>query len=433
MESTIHRRLILALGACLLASAQVAAAAAVDHTVVLDDGTDVPLRVYRATGRVLVLWIASEHGQLPEEASIAAQLAETGIEVWTPDLVGARFLPETASSVERLAPADVAALIRAAVDSTGKTVFLFSSGRGAVPALRGARAWQADHPGDGRLAGAVLLSPNLYVVTPAPGTDVEFLPVARATNLPVFVMQSEFSPRRWWLDRLTAALMEGGSPVFVRLLRGVRGRFQFRPDAVAMEQDMAQRFRDRVRSALFLLASVQDLRREVPADAGAVPPPPVLPDRERKLKRYQGDPAPPPLALQRFGGGADALDDYRGQVVLVNFWASWCPPCRAEMPSMQRLQEHYAQRPFTILAVNMAEDDATVRGFLAETPVDFTVLMDRDGAALRDWRVFAFPTSFVLDAQGHIRFALFGSAEWDAPEVLEKIDVLLEEANRNHR
>ena len=96
---------------------------------------------------------------------------------------------------------------------------------------------------------------------------------------------------------------------------------------------------------------------------------------------------------------------------------------------MQRLKEKLAGRPFTILAVNMGETAEEVREFLAtKVKVDFTILMDRDGAALKSWKVFVFPTSFVVAPDGHIRYALFGAYEWDAPEPVAIIESLLRDA-----
>jgi thiol-disulfide isomerase/thioredoxin len=148
--------------------------------------------------------------------------------------------------------------------------------------------------------------------------------------------------------------------------------------------------------------------------------------RVRELKPYRGDPAPPPLALRDLDGRLHDLAAYRGQVVVLNFWASWCPPCVHEMPSMQRLQDKFAGRPLVVLAVNMGEDEATVRAFVRDTiKVTFPIPLDRDGAALKRWKVFVFPTSFVLGRDGKIRYALFGELDWAQDSVLRLLEELL--------
>lgn len=144
----------------------------------------------------------------------------------------------------------------------------------------------------------------------------------------------------------------------------------------------------------------------------------------RELQPYKGA-ATPPLVLKDLSGKTHNLKDYRGQVVLINFWATWCPPCRAEMPSMQRLKEKMAGRPFVILAVDMGETEDAVKSYIREIKTDFAVLMDKDGHALKAWKVFAFPTSYVVDAQGKIRYGLFGSIEWDEADTVGKITRLL--------
>lgn len=146
----------------------------------------------------------------------------------------------------------------------------------------------------------------------------------------------------------------------------------------------------------------------------------------RELKPYP-EGATPPLALQDLHGKLHPLKDYRGRVVLINFWATWCPPCRAEMPSMQRLKDKLTGQPFTILAVDMGESEEAVQGFLKEIPVNFTILLDKDGSALKAWKVFAFPTSFLVDKKGAVRYATFGAKEWDDADALSKIDELLSE------
>ena len=131
------------------------------------------------------------------------------------------------------------------------------------------------------------------------------------------------------------------------------------------------------------------------------------------------------LSLQDPGGNIHKLSDYRGRVVLVNFWASWCPPCILEMPDMQRLKEKLTGRPFTILAVNVRESPGTIWKFLNRVNVDFTQLRDSDGQAARDWEVSVYPTSFLLDGEGVIRYVTHGARKWDAPEIVRTIEAMV--------
>lgn len=137
--------------------------------------------------------------------------------------------------------------------------------------------------------------------------------------------------------------------------------------------------------------------------------------------------AAPELDLPTLEGDRVNLADLRGRVVLVNFWAVWCPPCRKEMPSMQRLSKLMAERPFTILASNAGETPEQIRPFLNEVPLTFPILLDQDSARMKAWRVFVLPTSFLIDKRGQIRYSLSGHTEWDAPEAVAVIERLLAE------
>lgn len=151
-----------------------------------------------------------------------------------------------------------------------------------------------------------------------------------------------------------------------------------------------------------------------------------FPAAAAQLKPTKPRPAPE-LNLPRLDGGSVNLGDLRGRVVLVNFWAVWCPPCRKEMPSMERLSRLMVERPFTVLAVNAGETPVQIRPFLAEVPLTFPILLDQDGARMKAWRVFVLPTSFLVDKQGQIRYSLSGHIEWDEPEAVAVIERLLGE------
>ncbi len=408
---------ILRLLALLALLTDGAAVEAAGRDIRLDDGATVTVEVHAARGTALVLWLPSGFGKFAGEAQVAERLAALGVEVWQADLLEARFLPPLESSLENVPDRDVARLIDAAA-KTGKRVYLLASARGGIVALRGAKAWQTKHPKDKNLGGVLLLHPNLFLGPPEPGKEAEYHPVAAQTRLPVYILQPEQSPWRWRLEATQKELEKGGSKVFTRVLTDVRDRFYFRPDATRVEEDVANRLAGLLRDSIQALNSVK-LAQAPAARTSKAPAAKTAAPAERRLRPYKGNPVPPPLKLTDLDGKVHDLADYKGKVVLVNFWASWCPPCVKEMPSMQRLKEKMAGKPFVILAVNMAEPETEVRDFLAtKVTVDFPILMDRDGAALKAWKVFVFPTSFIVGSDGMIRYGLYGEFEWDTKEAI---------------
>ena len=135
----------------------------------------------------------------------------------------------------------------------------------------------------------------------------------------------------------------------------------------------------------------------------------------------------PELKASDLTGAPKTLADYRGQVVLLNFWASWCPPCQREMPSMERLRLKMAGRPLAVVALDSAEATDEVAAFLSKMRLGFPVLLDPDGSNTRRWKVFALPTTFLLDGEGRVRYVLKGPTEWDEGEALEVVESLLAE------
>ena len=145
------------------------------------------------------------------------------------------------------------------------------------------------------------------------------------------------------------------------------------------------------------------------------------------LQPYDGFLQSPELSLEDLGGRQHSLADLQGHVVLVNFWATWCPPCIIEMPGMQRLKQQLAGRPFKILAVNVKESEETIWKFHKLVKVDFPMLLDRDGRASEEWQVVVYPSSFLVDASGEIRYQVTGMMEWDSQEVIKVIEEMVDE------
>jgi thiol-disulfide isomerase/thioredoxin len=117
------------------------------------------------------------------------------------------------------------------------------------------------------------------------------------------------------------------------------------------------------------------------------------------------------------------LAQYRGKVVLVNFWATWCPPCRKEFPSLGRVRKLFKPNQFEVLAVNVGEDPETAFSFTGNT--DFPVLFDRNAKAMATWSVKGLPTTFLIDRQGRLAFRATGGREFDDPEIVATIKSLL--------
>ena len=154
-----------------------------------------------------------------------------------------------------------------------------------------------------------------------------------------------------------------------------------------------------------------------------------LPPLAHGLTAAKTRPATPPLKLTDLDGKAHDLAAYKGKVVLVNFWATWCPPCRREMPSLERLHQKLAGQPFVILAVNLGEDVDTVFSFLGqlEPQPSYAIPLDRDSAAMRQWPVKGLPSTFIVDKQGRTAFSAIGGREFDHPEIEKALRKLLEE------
>lgn len=398
--------------------------AEITKQITLNEETSVSIQQFGESGGDLLLWLPSESGLLEQEEDQAEQLAGMGYQVWLADILTAWFLPALASSLEQLPADELVELVEQARQQTTKKLYLISSGRGAWLALRVATAWQQHYGEKAALGGIIMLSPKFFTHTPNPGEQAQLMPIVKQANLPLFIIQPANSPWRWKLDQTIPALEYGGSDVFTWILAETRDRFYYRPDATAVEEKMSQRLPAMIHSAAGLLDGYNSKPRQ--AIAGKPEKVVIKEKQERILRAYKGNPEPPELVLSNLHGKTVDLKDYKGKVVLVNFWASWCPPCVHEMPSMQQLSEHFKGQPFEILAVNMAEDIPTVKKFLREkVSVKFPVLLDSDGQALKRWEVFAFPTSYVIDKEGKVSLALFGAIDWMQPEIKEQIERLI--------
>jgi len=145
------------------------------------------------------------------------------------------------------------------------------------------------------------------------------------------------------------------------------------------------------------------------------------------LFEMKGQPPAPDFLLEDMDGKKRRLSDLRGKVVLVNFWATWCPPCRREMPSIERLSQALKGAAFEIFAVNVAENLDTVFSFTGTLdPIPtFPIVFDTDSKVLKAWPVMGLPTTFILNKQGRIVYRAVGGREFDDPAIQTQIRALI--------
>jgi thiol-disulfide isomerase/thioredoxin len=138
------------------------------------------------------------------------------------------------------------------------------------------------------------------------------------------------------------------------------------------------------------------------------------------LKPWSGGP-PPNLVLKTLDGREVSLASFRGRTVVVNFWATWCEPCVAEMPALQRMREKLAPEGVEVIAVNLKESAARIAPFVEQLGLTFPVVLDADGSASRAWRVNVFPTSFVIAPDQQIVWFVRGEVNWDGAQTYAQI------------
>ncbi len=148
----------------------------------------------------------------------------------------------------------------------------------------------------------------------------------------------------------------------------------------------------------------------------------LMPDAVKPVRA--GD-AVKPISVPDLQGKLQGLPE--GKVVLLNFWATWCPPCREEVPSMVKLYDKYKDQGFEIVAVSVDRSKRDVVEFVEEQDMRFTVLHDKNSDASRLYGVFRYPETFIVDRNGIVRQHLNGAVEWFEPKYLTLIEKLLAE------
>jgi len=413
--ATGMRILLLALGLAVCGAAN-----ADEFTVAAFDDEEISVNRFSAEGEYLVIWLAPEYGFRKAHRELAEKMPEQHIEVWQSDISESLFLPLGTTSIKQLDGNYVADLIENAHAETGKKIVVAGDSYGAMSALRGARQWQKRGLDGSYLVGAVLFTPYSYSYLPELGLAPEYLPIVEATNIPLMIYQAQDSAVIGQFEVLLEKLRKHGSPIYTRKVADVMSLFYEEEPTDAMRKG-AQPIPRSIRQMLPLLAHHK------------VPPQPVtlnaLADSKTGvdiyLKNFKGQAKPPAIDLWDISGKRQQRTNFAGRVSVVNFWATWCPPCIEEIPSLNRLKRQMEGRPFELISINYAEDKATVLDFMQKIEVDFPVLLDASGEHAKSWKVISYPSTFVIDMQGNIRYGVNAAIEWDSPELVQQLEALM--------
>jgi len=393
------------------------------ETIAVNYGNNEEMEIlkYPSHGDRLLIMLPSEHGITDGLKNLARKINKTSTEVWIADSFSSLFLAPTVSSLAKIPIESYVNIIKKA-QKTKKKIYLYSNDKGSALLLKAVRKWQLSSKNS--ISGVILVSPNLYLKTPEAGNEGVFLPIASATNLPISIFIPKKSTLALRINNTIKRLKQGGSDVKVTILKNVRDRFFFREDASKNEKTLSLNFANMLVKDMKILKGFSKQRKAVR----------IKKEKKRKTKNevrllqpYEGKLTPQNFTLRDVNQKNQTLFDYKGKVVLINFWATWCPPCRAEIPSMIRLQQKLQNKPFKVLAINLGEDKEAISKFAKKYKINFSILLDPNQKEAKLWKIFAFPTSFIIDKTGKIRYSIAGGFEWDSAEAEEIINALMNE------
>lgn len=390
----------------------------------LSSGESISIDGYPAEGDTLYLYLPSERGLTKGYVATAQQLAFENRALWAVDLHSSYMVAPRRSSIDKFNIDDLLELVDYSKQQGFKQLFFIASGRGAQLALKIANQWQSKNPGADYLKGHIFHSPHLIQGRPKLGNEAQYVSIAKASNLPVYLILPQYGTKYFRAEEIINVLKIGGSSVFTHRLKGVNGGFHRRDekDLSVLSLQAKDALADAYLLASNLLLSIK-------------PPKPLkLKNYDKKIIKFSfSEPELKPytqqhpidLTLNNLMGEKVSLEQYKGKVVLLNFWASWCRPCVKEIPSLVRLKNNLSQQDFQIITVNVGESKQQIKDFMKKITFDFPILLDDSGVAVKNWGVYAYPSNFLLNRNGKIQYTYRGALEWDSPSILRTISGLL--------
>ena len=397
----------------------------IPQSLTTSSGDEITFELFKSPNKNIdlrILWVAPSFGVDPRHRQTAEALAKQGAEVWLVDLADALFLTKGATSMREIPGQLIADLINALTNYNDDPaeVLVISNTYGAIPTLRGIHTWQTQESKQAGFIGTILFSPSFFSHVPELGVEPDFIPELAATNVPIYIFQAANNGNRWHLPAVLNELKQ--ATVYVEILKDVMSVF-YKKD---QSPNSLKAFEN---APKMILRAIKQLRQhEVP-----LTPLPLAPTKNAtnssgintRLKPYKGKVDASPIRLHDASGQLFDIKDYRGKVTVINFWASWCPPCVEEIPSLNRLKQTMQGKPFQLISINYAETAEKIRGFLNQVNVDFPVLLDPEGQLTGKWKVMAFPSTFVIGPDGNIHYGVNAGIHWDTEEVVKLLNSFL--------
>ena len=300
----------------------------------ISSGDEMNITQYPAKGQYLFLWLAPSYGFRGAHRSLAEKISEEKIEVWQTDIIESLFLPLGSSSIKKLDGHRVADLIEYAHAKTGKKVVVVSDSYGSLSALNGAHQWQQRQHSNPYFIGAILFSPYAYESIPPLGQLPRYMPIVSATNIPLMIYQANNSANINQFESLTDNLQQHGNPLYIRMMP--KGTIRFYDENP--NEKTLKRFKPLAKNIKKMVSVLE--RHTVPTKTITV--------RKRKttksgidiyLKKYHGNITPLAINLEDAHGKPFIKNNYKNKITIINFWATWCPPCVQEIPSLNRLKK----------------------------------------------------------------------------------------------
>lgn len=397
--------------------------------VSVSSDVDISIERFSAKGDYLILWLAPEYGFRSSHRTLSQGLADENIEIWMGDMAESLYLPQSVHSLKQLDGSYVADLIDYAHQISGKKILLAGDSYAAINVLRGIYQWQRRNHRQTYLIGSILFTPNTYAQIPSLGLPPEYMPVVSATNTPVMIFQAIHNANTGQFQVLKEKLQINSESVYSQFMTDIMGLFYDEMPGVEIQKQL-QVLPGVIKKMISILehhpfpehsiASKNSIRNSTTNSttnsASGI---------DHYLKKYQGKNTPYPIDLKNVKGQRVFKDNFKGQVTVLNFWATWCSPCVEEIPSLNRFKNKMSGLPVELISINYAEDSQTIIDFMNKVNVEFPVLLDKNGAFAKQWQVITYPSTFVIDKSGQIKYGVNAAIEWDDPELIAVIKSLL--------